>query len=301
MVAYAYRRFFDFTRRTARRRRQLCVVTVYLHSVLVAMLQTVKILDQIRQIAEEAGRATLKYYGENLRIQIKEDDSPLTMADLASHTVICEGLKQLDSSIPVISEEADLPDTDKRLRWDRFWLVDPLDGTKEFIKQNGEFTVNIALIEGGIPTHGVVNVPVQNRSYFGASGVGSTILGKGAEPIKITANCSQKESYKVVISRSHPSDNLAAYLKLFSKAETVPVGSSLKMCYVADGTADVYPRFGPTMEWDVAAGDAVFRYATEAADKTNNSPLTYNKATLKNSSFILSAIPPQYLPEVPRE
>lgn len=255
------------------------------------------LLKQVRSIAVRAGIATLKHYKKaTLKTYQKHDQSPLTEADLESHKIIEKGLLKIDSKIPIISEEADLPSIKKRLKWNTFWLVDPLDGTKEFIKQNGEFTINIALIKNRTPVLGVVYAPTKQITYYGALGVGSKIKRADQYPKKITSSLHRGKKYRVVVSRSHPSEKLSEYLKQFDSVQTILVGSSLKLCYVADGSADVYPRFGPTMEWDVAAGDAVFRYATQKHHRANASPLIYNKQNLKNGSFILSSIPKNELP-----
>lgn len=215
-------------------------------------------LEQLCQIAKKAGTAILEVYNGEIAVETKSDNSPLTAADKASHQVIAAGLEALTPEIPILSEEGkDIP-YQERKNWRRFWLVDPLDGTKEFIKRNGEFTVNIALIEGGAPVLGVVYVPVQDKLYVGVVGQGAYVQQADAQPEPIQVRTPDAQAgLTVVMSRSHPSPELAEYLKNIEVAEALPVGSSLKLCVVAEGRADLYPRLGPTMEWDTGAGQAV--------------------------------------------
>ncbi len=247
-------------------------------------------LKEIIGIAQEAGEAMLKIYNDAQDVEIsrKDDDSPLTKADLASHHIIVDALKELDPETPIISEESGVPAYDERNGWDTFWIVDPLDGTKEFIKKNGEFTVNIALIDDGIPVMGVVYVPDKETLYYAEKGKGSfkQVGTEAPEPIYSTASTSDDELIAMQ-SRSHGSGKLVEQLKEkgLNVVKTIPAGSSLKFCLVAEGKADIYPRMGPTMEWDVAAGDAVYRYS--AREGSHSSPLTYNKEDLKNGSFLI--------------
>lgn len=244
-------------------------------------------------IAVEAGQAILDVYnGPDFHVETKQDHSPLTAADRASHEVIDRGLRELTPEIPVLSEEGrDIP-WEERQQWQRFWLVDPLDGTKEFIKRNGEFTVNIALVEQGRPVFGVIYAPATDTLYVGARGEGAwRRIGNGPkEPLMVRAP-EAGQGHAVVKSRSHPSGELADYLEHVEVAESVPVGSSLKFCAVAEGRATLYPRFGPTMEWDTGAGQAIVEAAggkVVQADNTN-SALPYNKENLLNGFFIVSA------------
>lgn len=247
-------------------------------------------LKEIIGIAQKAGEEILEYYHQETDVEIsrKDDDSPLTKADMAAHHVIKDALEELDPDTPIISEESGVPDYEERKNWQKFWIVDPLDGTKEFIKKNGEFTVNIALIEQGIPVMGVVYIPDKNTTYYASKEEGS-YKQKGVEaPERIFSTASSKDDQLVAMqSRSHGSGKLVEQLKEkgLNVSETIPAGSSLKFCLVAEGKADIYPRMGPTMEWDVAAGDAVYRYS--AAEGVHASPLKYNKPDLKNSSFIV--------------
>jgi 3'(2'), 5'-bisphosphate nucleotidase len=242
----------------------------------------------ISDLAREAGRATLPFYdgvlGSNVRE--KEDRSPVTLADEAAHEILVSGLRKIDSDTPVISEEAEAASADNRRGWRRFWLVDPLDGTKEFLKRRAEFTVNVALIEDGEPVLGVVLAPALDLLYWAVKGEGAwrEEKGKPAERIYSTP-AAPGTPLTVVESLSHPSSELEEYLKTISVARRVKAGSSLKFCWVAEGRADIYPRLGPTMEWDVAAGDCVYRQSGRNGERT--SPLTYNKPDLRNPSFVI--------------
>ena len=212
--------------------------------------------DQLKEIIREAGSAILDFYDDEIEVTSKDDDSPLTKADMAAHHVIVNGLNELDPDTPVISEEAKLPDYSVRKDWARFWLVDPLDGTKEFIKKNGEFTVNIALIENETPVLGFVYLPAKKVLYYGSKEHGSFKEDDGEEPLRIYSQKAEKPGPMTVItSRSHKSDDLEDQLKAqnIEIGKIVQAGSSLKICFVAEGKADIYPRMGPTMEWDVAA------------------------------------------------
>jgi 3'(2'), 5'-bisphosphate nucleotidase len=242
----------------------------------------------ISDLAREAGRATLPFYdgvlGSNVRE--KEDRSPVTLADEAAHEILVRGLREIDSDTPVISEEAEAASADDRRSWRRFWLVDPLDGTKEFLKRSAEFTVNVALIEDGEPVLGVVLAPALDLLYWAVKGDGAwrEEKGKPAERIYSTP-AAPGTPLTVVESLSHPSPELEEYLKTISVARRVKAGSSLKFCWVAEGRADIYPRLGPTMEWDVAAGDCVYRQSGRNGERS--SPLTYNKPDLRNPSFVI--------------
>jgi len=246
-------------------------------------------LQQVCSIAKAAGAAIMEIYQGEFRVELKGDDSPLTCADRAAHEVIVKGLTELDPTIPILSEEGRTIPYETRRNWSRFWLVDPLDGTKEFIKRNGEFTVNIALIEDGRTAAGVVYLPAQDRLYFGVVGQGAWLQTgtEAAEPIRVR-RADPVAGLTVVMSRSHPSPELDAYLKEVKVAEALPVGSSLKLCVVAEGRADLYPRLGPTMEWDTAAGQAVVEAAGGTVLTLDDEPLRYNKENLLNPYFIVA-------------
>ncbi len=239
-------------------------------------------------LARQAGDAILKVYATDFDVQAKDDDSPLTQADMASHRVIDAGLRALTPDIPVISEESGLPDFAERGQWTRYWLIDPLDGTKEFVKRNGEFTVNIALIENHRPVLGIVHVPVQNTTYSGCEGAGSTVRVADGDPEPIRVAPVSGTPIRVVGSRSHRGASLDAYLEALGEVEMLPMGSSLKFCVIAEGKADVYPRLGPTSEWDTAAAQAVVEQAGGAVVELDGKPLTYNaKADILNPFFLV--------------
>lgn len=243
-------------------------------------------LVRLTELAIEAGQATLVHYHAGVAVQQKGDKGPVTAADLAAHRIIVAALAAWDAAIPIVSEEGDIPGPDVRRNWTRFWLVDPLDGTKEFIQRNGEFTVNIALIENGVPVLGVIYAPALDLLYYAGEGLGSWKREAGGAPVRITSRPPlPQHALRVAESRSHPSKELEAYLQTIPVAERVPAGSSLKFCWVAEGKADIYPRLGPTMEWDVAAGDCIFRNSGEL--KPRVSELVYNQPELKNQGFVL--------------
>ena len=243
------------------------------------------ILDVI-EIARAAGARIMRYYDGDMDVDTKADDSPVTQADLDANALITERLNDRTPDVPIIAEESELPDYAERKAWTRFWLVDPLDGTKEFIQRNGEFTVNIALIQDGQPVLGVVYAPARELLYCAEAGRGSFEQIGEDQPMRIISEPADPDRpLSVVTSRSHPSEELEQYLKQFEIRERVYAGSSLKFCAVAKGDADIYPRLGPTMEWDVAAGDCVFRYS--ARDGQHQTELTYNKPGLRNVGFVV--------------
>jgi 3'(2'), 5'-bisphosphate nucleotidase len=248
-------------------------------------------IKQIIEIARQAGEKILEVYErEDFGTRLKSDDSPLTEADLAAHHIIVDGLKAIDPEIPVLSEESANIPWSERQQWTRYWLVDPLDGTKEFIKRNGEFTVNIALIEDHRPILGVVHAPVLDRTYY-ADQNGAFRLNSGsttAEEITVRPH-QQAETWKVVGSRSHAGDSLVSFLQELGEHEMVSMGSSLKLCLVAEGAAHIYPRLGPTSEWDTAASHAVVNAAGgEVVIADSEESLRYNtKESLLNPFFIV--------------
>jgi len=244
-------------------------------------------LPDVVQIAREAGKIILKHYqSPDLTVAHKEDQSPLTIADQESDQWIRTKLSQLTPSIPILSEESPIPPYEERKSWKKFWLVDPLDGTREFLKRNGEFTVNIALIEEGEPTLGVIFAPVPTHLYFGEKGAGAWKQVGEETPHRIFfQKADPSQPLTVAVSRSHISPREEAFLQRLSIRETLRIGSSLKFCLLAEGKAQVYPRNGPTMEWDVAAGDCLYRAA--AKGDYVSPPFTYNKPDLRNDSFVL--------------
>jgi len=243
-------------------------------------------LDRLVEVACSAGQEILRFYRQPRKVHLKSDGSPLTAADRAAHRSILRDLEAWTPDIPVISEEGAVPSYDERQGWSRFWLVDPLDGTKEFIAENGEFTVNIALIEGGRPALGVVVAPALDTVYFAARGAGAWRREREGCTTRLRGARPASNLTRIVESRSHPSPELEAFVATLGPVERIKVGSSLKFCRVAEGAADLYPRFGRTMEWDVAAGDCVYRYAAEAGCE-RPSPLTYNQPGLSAPGFVI--------------
>lgn len=246
-------------------------------------------LEEIESIALEAGKAIMEIYSRDFDIDFKEDKSPLTEADLRANEIICSRLKDLYPEIPILSEENKAIDYLERRSWQRFWLVDPVDGTKEFIKKNGEFTVNIALVENGVPVMGVVYAPALDDMYSGALRSGAT---KNGISLPLKENKTPEAKLTVVASRSHLSPETEDFINdLKSKAkeiETISKGSSLKLCLVAEGEADYYPRLAPTMEWDTAAAHAICLAAGKKVIRHDNGEeLTYNKENLLNPWFIV--------------
>src|SRR5262245_35583623 len=244
------------------------------------------LLAELCEIARVAGDAILAVYGRELTVQLKADRSPLTEADQASHRVIAERLRALDGTLPLLSEESAALETADRRTWSRYWLVDPLDGTKEFLKRNGEFTVNIALVDEHRAVLGAVHAPVLDRMYFGHVMFGAW-RSDGAGAPKSIAVRDAGSPLKVVGSRSHPSPELTAYLARLPPHEITDMGSSLKICLVAEGAADVYPRLGPTSEWDTAAAQAILESAGGRMIDLGGQPLRYNsKDDLLNPHFL---------------
>jgi 3'(2'), 5'-bisphosphate nucleotidase len=249
---------------------------------------TAQLRSAVIDLAREAGRATMTYYDSAAPAEVREKDdrSPVTQADEVAHAILLEGLRRLDPATPVVSEEAEAASFESRRDWRRFWLVDPLDGTKEFIKRRAEFTVNVALIEEGEPVFGVVLAPALDLLYWAVKGEGAWREEKAGPAERIYSTTPAPGTpLTVVESLSHPSAELEEYLRTIPVARRVKAGSSLKFCWVAEGRADIYPRLGPTMEWDVAAGDCVYRQS--GRDGERPSPLTYNKPDLRNTSFVI--------------
>ena len=246
------------------------------------------LIEPVTEIAVRAGSKILEIYETDFEVETKDDESPLTNADKASHNEIVAALEALTPDIPILSEESGGITWEERSQWQEYWLIDPLDGTKEFIKKNGEFTVNIALIQGHQALLGVVHVPVKNRSFYGYKDGGAfEVTAEGAtRPISVTA---QAESpVRVVGSRSHRGELVDAYLEKLGEHVMVSMGSSLKLCLVATGEADVYPRLGLTSEWDTAAAQAVVESAGGRVIQTSGEPLMYNaKEDILNPFFLV--------------
>lgn len=244
-------------------------------------------LEAVRSLALAAGRRILDFYERDFSVEEKADGSPLTEADNAAQAVIVSGLEKLTPDIPILSEEAPSVAYEVRADWHRFWLIDPLDGTKEFVNRNGEFTVNIALIEGERPVLGVVYVPVTGQTYFACRGQGSFRQRLGEKPQAIQSRAFAGGRPVVVASRSHAGAQLGEFLARMGEHDIVSMGSSLKFCLVADGTADVYPRLGPTCEWDTAAAQCVVEEAGGRVVDLDNVPLRYNKPSTLNPWFVV--------------
>ncbi len=249
------------------------------------------LLDPVIAIAKAAAKAVLEVYSEDFEVTEKKDHSPLTRADLKSHELISKGLEGLSPRYPILSEEAsDIPYS-VRAQWSTYWLVDPLDGTKEFIKRNGEFTVNIALIQDHQPILGVVLAPVPDLLYFAVKGQGAYRSVAGQSPVRIRVSDSRDGPLRLIGSRSHGSEDWDRFLGTLSPYLLETVGSSLKFCRVAEGHADLYPRFGPTSEWDTAAAHAIVLEAGGTVCDLEGDELRYNlKPSLLNPFFLVHAM-----------
>jgi 3'(2'), 5'-bisphosphate nucleotidase len=246
-----------------------------------------RLLEEVCAIARAAGTAILEVYGRDFAVQLKEDRSPLTEADQVAHRIIKDRLNALEPQMPVLSEESAPHELACRRSWSRYWLVDPLDGTKEFLKRNGEFTVNIALVDQHRAVLGVVLAPTIDRLYFGAVEHGAWRQEGNGAALPIRVRAAAATVLRVVGSRSHPSAELAAYLAGLGPHEIVPMGSSLKICLVAEGTADIYPRLGPTSEWDTAGAQAILESAGGRMIDRAGQSLRYNsKDDLLNPHFL---------------
>ena len=243
--------------------------------------------EAIVELAYRAGNAIMEVYESDFAVQHKDDRSPLTAADLASHRCIVEGLAALTPEIPVLSEEsADEVDAVTRRTWSRLWIVDPLDGTREFIKRNGEFTVNIALVDEGEPVFGVVQAPATGVAWFGARGQGATRRGGGMDRT-LHVRRPAHAPLRVAASRSHRDERTAGFIDRMGEVEPIGLGSSLKFCRIAEGGIDVYPRFGPTSEWDTAAAQCVLEGAGGAVLDLQGRPFRYNQRdTILNGEFV---------------
>ena len=244
-------------------------------------------LKEIEKIAKEAGNAIMEIYEKDFSIEYKDDKSPLTEADTKSNELICQKLAELYPEIPMLSEENKTVEYDERKDWEYYWCIDPIDGTKEFIKKNGEFTVNIALIHKDEPVLGVVYAPALNDMYIAKKGEGAY---KNGRRLPLTVNENKKEKMSVVASKSHLSEETQAFIDALDtqEIEQVSKGSSLKLCMVAEGIADIYPRLAPTMEWDTAAADAVVRESGKMTYQyENEKPVVYNKENLLNPWFVV--------------
>jgi len=255
---------------------------------LIASISDPELLDAVINIARKASAAIMGVYAQDFTVDHKSDNSPLTQADKAAHTVITSELHRLTPDIPALSEESspECHDYAVRRQWTQFWLVDPLDGTKEFVQRNGEFTVNIALIHQHRPVLGVIAVPATDVVYAGAVSLGAKRIAGDQAAVHISTR--KAVSVPVIVgSRSHGGDSLTQFLNRLGKHELSSVGSALKFCRVAEGTADCYPRLGPTSEWDTGAGQAIVEAAGGAVFELSGETLSYNcRQSLLNPHFI---------------
>ncbi len=251
-------------------------------------------MEPVLELAQQAGVVIMRIYNEagrsgELAVEHKADDSPLTQADLQAHHCIAAGLAKLTPDIPVVSEEDAHSLAYMNAQGD-FWLIDPLDGTKEFVARNGEFTVNIALVRGGVPILGVVVAPALNLAYWGGAGMGAFRAVQGVrEPIRVAGV--PEGTVRVVASKSHLNAETEAFIALLGAHELIQAGSSLKFCRVAEGAADVYPRLAPTCEWDTAAAQAVVEAAGGQVVQLNGEALHYGKGEKLNPQFVATAVP----------
>ena len=251
-------------------------------------------ISELEPIARAAGDAIMSIYSQPFAVEYKQDESPLTAADKGAHEVIVQALARLTPDIPVLSEESSPEVMAARLGWSRYWLVDPLDGTKEFVSRNGEFTVNIALIEQGTPRWGLVYAPVLDKLWYGGKGIGAWCVADGRHEAIQTRPHDAGQVWRVVGSRNHLSQETLEYLARFGELERgeielVSMGSSLKFCIIAEGEAELYPRLAPTCEWDTGAAQAVLEGAGGSVTQLDGSPLCYNKPDILNPWFVARA------------
>ncbi len=246
-------------------------------------------ISELEPIARAAGDAILAIYRQPFAVEYKQDESPLTAADQGAHEVIVQALARLAPDIPVLSEESDAETMQARLGWSRYWLVDPLDGTKEFVSRNGEFTVNIALIDHGRPVWGLVYAPVLDKLWYGGKGMGAWRVADGTHKAIQTRPHEAGQAWRVVGSRNHLSQATLDYLAPLGEVELVSMGSSLKFCIIAEGGASLYPRLAPTCEWDTAAAQAVLEGAGGSVTQLDGSALAYNKPDILNPWFVARA------------
>ena len=245
------------------------------------------LLDKVLEIADSASRKVMEIYRTDFEVQTKEDNSPITAADLASHHVIVDGLRALTPEIPILSEESANAPWTERKNWTRFWLVDPIDGTKDFTNRTGEFTVNIALIENGEPVMGVVTAPALDEAYWGIKGLGAWKRDADGNTRKLEV-VDPPKAVRAVASKNHMNDETRAFIEQLGEHELVQAGSSLKFCRIAEGQADIYPRLGPTCEWDTGAAHAVLSAAGGKVSQLDGTPLAYGKEDVLNPYFIAS-------------
>ena len=244
------------------------------------------ILPDVIKVADQASERVLHIYQSDFKVNYKEDHSPITAADTAAHDIITHGLRSISRDIPILSEEGKEIPWEERKHWRRFWLVDPVDGTEEFTQRTGEFTVNIAMIEDGVPVMGVVIAPALNEAFWGVVGEGAHRRDRTGKVHRIRVSES-KSVKRVVASKSHLNEETRAFIaEKLGEHELVQAGSSLKFCRIAEGHADVYPRLGPTCEWDTGAAQAVLIAAGGKVETLDGKPLKYGKQDVLNPYFI---------------
>ena len=256
-------------------------------------LNNQEVVLDILNIAIDAGKEILKVYKKNFNVDLKADNSPITEADINSNNLIKKRLKEIEKNIPILTEES-LVNGETRKVWKKYWLIDPLDGTKEFVNRNGEFTVNISLIENNLPIFGVIYAPEKSLLYYGIKNNGSYKLitqdniNTLSEFKKININNNTTSNIKIIGSRSHSNKDFQIWVeKNFSQYELISIGSSLKLCFLAEGTADIYPRLGPTSEWDIAAGHIILEEAGGKLKSFDNTDILYNtKENMINPNFL---------------
>ena len=259
-------------------------------------LNNQQVVLDILNIAIDAGKEILKIYKKNFNVDLKADNSPITEADINSNNLIKKRLIEIEKNIPILTEES-LVNWETRRVWKKYWLIDPLDGTKEFVNRNGEFTVNISLIENNLPIFGVIYAPEKSLLYYGIKNNGSYKLitqdniNTLSEFKKININNNTTSNIKIIGSRSHSNKDFQIWVeKNFSQYELISIGSSLKLCFLAEGTADIYPRLGPTSEWDIGASQCIVEEAGGSVlIYPSNERLRYNKENILNPFFIVSA------------
>jgi len=234
--------------------------------------------------ALEAGKEILKIYKKDFVVDFKNDESPLTIADIISHDILVKELEK--TNIPVLSEEGKVPDYKERKKWKEFWLIDPLDGTKEFVKKNGEFTVNIAYLKNNIPVFGVVYAPVIGKLYYGGTAMIPMLISDTYNKRALVKKNTQTSTKAIVASKSHLNKETESFIKKYPNHKNISMGSSLKFMLLAEQKAVLYPRFAPTMEWDTAAAHAILKGIGYSIKQKNGKELSYNKENLQNPSFL---------------
>jgi len=243
------------------------------------------ILPEVIRVADEASDRVLHIYQSDFKVSYKEDESPITAADIASHEIIVRGLRNISRDIPILSEESVAAPWEERRHWRRFWLIDPIDGTRDFTQRTGEFTVNIAMIEDGVPVMGVVTAPALKEAFWGVKGEGAHKRDRTGLIHRIRV-AEPGEVKRVVASKNHLNDETRAFIDSLGEHQTVQAGSSLKFCRIAEGHADIYPRMGPTSEWDTGAAHAVLRAAGGDVRSLDGLTLQYGKKDVLNPHFI---------------